>query len=140
MFHINKQTSYALLDIANLIGETQYVPLSVLVRKTQMPRRFLARISSNLVSVGILSSKEGKTGGYMLAKPLQKISLYEFLKVFESDLELVQCQVSGVKCQFERICGHQHFFQNQLTDILVKNLKKYTLADVFKNSNPIRKN
>ena len=131
MFSINKQTSYALLTIANLIDQKEYLPISDLIAQTKMPRRFLARVTAKLAKADILESKEGKTGGYILAKDLKEISLYEFLRVFEDDLKLVNCQKSDEKCCFKRICHHKDFFQNQLTDLLSKNLKSFTLADVF---------
>ena len=131
MFNINKQTDYALVTVANLRDQKELVPLSYLVKKTHMPPRFLARITAELVKNKILLSKEGKTGGYKLAKQPKDINLFDFLKIFENDFNVISCHVEKGLCQCRVSCHHKNFFQNNLSAIFVNQLKKITLEDVF---------
>ena len=131
MFNINKQTDYALVTIANLRGTKGFIPLSHLIEQTKMPRRFLARITADLVREGILISKEGKTGGYKLAKQPHEITLYDFLQIFEGDLKLVGCADSRHKCSCAESCYHNEFFKSSFSNVIIGQLKKWTLADVF---------
>jgi Rrf2 family protein len=80
MLVINKQTDYAILFISNLRQKKDFVPLSEIVEKTKLPQRFLARIAAQLVKNQIITSREGKVGGYKLSINLNKLSLYDFLR------------------------------------------------------------
>lgn len=131
MFSISKQTGYALITVASLEKETDFVALSILAEKTKMPLRFLARIAAELTHHGILLSKEGKSGGYKLLKKLDDISLYDFLKIFEKDLSLTCCEEASHTCECEPYCPHKDFFTNKLAKLLYKQLKNYSLAEVF---------
>ncbi|KKP70233.1 hypothetical protein A2X44_00805 [candidate division CPR3 bacterium GWF2_35_18] len=133
MFNITKQTDYALVAVANLRDKKELVPLSFLVEKTHMPRRFLARITAELVKNKILISKEGKTGGYRLAKEPKDIILYDFMSIFEKDLSVICCHIEKGVCKCKTSCHHKDFFQQNLSAIFVNQLKKITLEDVFKN-------
>ena len=132
MFSITKQTDYALVTIYQLRDRDEYVPLSELVEKTNMPKRFLARIAAELVKYNILESKEGKTGGYKLAQDPAKISLYEVLKIFEKDLDLISCNDGDNECVCSEACHHKDFLGNKLTTILKQHLKNVSVADTFK--------
>ena len=131
MFSIHKQTDYALLTIWRLIDRKTYVPLSELVKETGMPQRFLARITADLVRNNILKSKEGRSGGYLLAKSLNEISLYELLVLFEGDLEFVNCNSKDNNCVCSDKCGHKSFFCDKLKNILKGQLEEIMLDEVF---------
>ena len=131
MFSINKQSDYALITIYHLKDEENFVPLSYLIEKTHMPKRFLARITADLVRNGILLSKEGKSGGYKLAKNPDRMPLYDFLKIFEDDLSIVSCSDNGVTCECNHSCHHQKFFKKTLTGRLADELKSWTVEDTF---------
>lgn len=130
MFTINNKSDYALVLLGQLIKkEKDFVPLSKLVKKTQLPPRFVARIAADLVRHGILASKEGKIGGYKIVKKLSKVTLFEFLKVFEKDVYLVKCQNSKYHCDFKKVCNHNYSFSKKLTGIVTKELHRWTLGD-----------
>lgn len=134
MFTINNKSDYGLLILENLAQSTGYIPLSHLVEKTHLPQRFIARIAADLVRNGILESREGKIGGYKLAKRLDKVTLFDFLKIFEEDLHLVKCQMEQYVCNYKTICSHNAFFRKKLTTIVAKELNKWTLGDMIKKS------
>lgn len=133
MLSISKQTSYSLLLIYHLRDKSKLVSLEKLSKHANMPERYLARIAAELVKENVLISKEGRGGGYRLARKLKDINLYSFLKIFEKDIEIVNCQKKGVHCNWEKLCGHKSFFTNRISNIFIKQLKRYTLKDVFKD-------
>ena len=132
MLTINNKSDYGLLIVEKLHKQKEYIPLSKIVDNTKLPARFIARIAADLVRCGILESREGKIGGYKLAKNPDKITLYEFLKVFEEDMQLTKCQNPDYNCDFQTICNHNNFFRQKLTTILVHELNNWTLMDVIK--------
>ncbi len=128
---MNNKSDYGLLLIAELSSTGDFIPLSRLVEKTHLPQRFIARIASDLVKNGILKSKEGKIGGYKLAKDLRKVNFLEFLQVFEKDSFLVKCEDPSYQCNFESLCTHKLSFRKRINNILSRELHKWTLADIF---------
>lgn len=131
MFAISNKSDYGLLLVSRLSDKTDFISLSRLIEETRLPERFVARIASELVKGGILESREGKIGGYRLAKKLDTIPLSEFFKLFE-DTEMVKCLGPDYTCKYENICGHHSFFRGKLQSLLWKELDKWSLADIIK--------
>lgn len=132
MLKINKKSDYGLILLAFLKGKRSFVPLSQFIESTGLPQRFVARIASNLTKHGILKSREGKIGGYALAKKMAKISLYEYFSIFDP-FALTQCCRAEYSCPFRSFCQHNPFFKTVLSARFSDVLKHYTLADLFTN-------
>jgi len=131
MFTISSQSDYGLIILSSLIKKKDFVPLVDLVKDTKLPLRFLARIAAELAKNGLLESREGRSGGYKISDKIDKISLYEYLKIFESDVEICKCCKEDYKCEHIGICHHSGFLQNKLNKILIDNLKKIKLNELF---------
>lgn len=132
MLTLSKKSDYALIIISQLIGKKDFVPLSELIENTDLPRRFLARIAATLVSNKLLISREGRVGGYVLSPTIESISLHEFLCIFETHMDFVKClKKLKVHCKYEKICKHQVGIRTKLNDIVLQQLKKTKLVDLF---------
>lgn len=131
MFTMSNKSDYGLILLSQLKKEDKYVPMSVLVEKTDLPQRFIARIASDLVKHGVLKSKEGKVGGYKLAKTLDQVQFLDFLKIFEKNICIVKCNDEEYKCRYEKICMHKSYLNNFLVSVFKKQFKDVTLEDVF---------
>ena len=131
MLKISKQSDYGLLILTYLKNKNHLVPLSELVEKLKLPKRFIARIASILATNGLLVIKEGKTGVYQLSSKIKKTSLFDYLKIFESDLNLIQCEKDNYHCPWEDYCSHQNLFKDRLKKIFIKQLKNYRLSNVI---------
>jgi len=131
MLNITVQSDYGLLLVSQLKDKKDYVPLSDIFKKIDLPKRFIARIAAELVQANILESREGKVGGYRLAKKAKKLSLYDYLKIFEGDLAVTKCMVHGYKCPRDKSCLHKKFIRHTLSSILIRDLKKYKLLQIF---------
>jgi len=131
MLTITKQSDYALLFIAKLREKKDIVSLTQLVKETKLPQRFLARIAAELAKSKIVESKEGKVGGYRLVADLNKVSLYEFLKIFEKDVAVCKCTHNDYGCKYEKVCKHYHFLKDNLNKVVVSQLKNIKLNQLF---------
>lgn len=131
MLKLSKKSDYGLLIISKLLHTEEYVSLSKLVEHTKLPLRFLARISAVLAHNGILMSREGRVGGYKLGKRYPLLSVYDFLKVFESSLNMTGCQDKSGRCAFEHICKHKDSVQCKLQAVILEDLQKVKLSDLF---------
>ena len=131
MLAITKQSDYGLILISFVYKKKGLVKLSELIKETKLPQRFLARIAAELTKRSLLISKEGKSGGYIISSKVKKISLYEYLTIFENDVVVSSCVDDDFDCKFEKICNHKDFIKKRLNVILIKELKKIKLLQLI---------
>jgi len=132
MLSITKQSDYGLILISFVYKKNRLVKLSELIEETKLPKRFLARIAAELAKEGLLISKEGKSGGYLISPKIKTISLYDYLTIFENDVVVCSCLDESYQCKFEDICHHRSFIKKRLNTVLVQELKKIKLIQLIK--------
>lgn len=127
-FQLAKATEYAILLLVSL---NRQKPLSLrqISKQKQLPLKFLEKIAGQLKNKGLIISKEGVTGGYLLDKSTHEISLRDIIEAIEGKKGLVGC-IHGV-CSLEKNCFHKKIWQRlQLrleTDL--KNIKLTNLIE-----------
>lgn len=131
MFTISSQSDYGLIILSSLMKKNAYVSLTYVVKETDLPKRFLARIAGKLVNHDLLTSLEGRGGGYKVTDKVKNMTLYAYLKIFEKNLDVCKCCRQTYHCHFQHVCRHGSFFQNTLTGILSGQLKKIKLVQIF---------
>jgi len=85
MLAISKKTDYGLNFLIKLAHQNlgQPVTLTKITKTSKLPGPFLAKLAANLVKAGIIKSREGAGGGYLLAKNPDQITLREILSALE---------------------------------------------------------
>ena len=112
MYGISKKSKYglrALLVLAQHHGQGP-VLIADLARDARIPKKFLELILLELKNKGILASKKGKGGGYMLAREPMAISVGEVIRTLDGSLAPVPCVSQTAyrkcdECEDERTCG-----------------------------------
>ncbi|MDD3648303.1 MAG: Rrf2 family transcriptional regulator [Candidatus Dojkabacteria bacterium] len=132
MLVINKDTEYALLLIGHLADQDKFSSITDIVQKTRMPKRYLARIATELASSEILDSKEGVNGGFKLKRALSRISLYDVLSIFNKELEVVSCESHKYDCKFKDLCKHKGFFMIKFAGRMKRFLQTTYLDKVYR--------
>jgi len=99
----------ALLALADRDGE-EPMRIADLARAEQIPPKFLELILLGLKNNGILQSRKGKGGGYLLARDPSKIYLGQIVRMFDGPLAPVPCAsqtgyVPCADCRDEAVCG-----------------------------------
>lgn len=131
MLSITKQSDYGLILLSSAYKRKGLIKLSQLISETNLPQRFLARIAAELVKKGLLKSKEGKSGGYLISAKIKTISLYDYLRIFENDVIVSSCVDENFECKFDKICNHKDFIKKRLNVVLTKELKKIKLLQLI---------
>ncbi len=103
---ISKKTKYALKALGYLARHSTGDPIliSELAKEENIPRKFLEAILVALRKGGVLKSKIGKGGGYMLALPASSITIGKVVSILEGGFALVECLNDNVKVVCEE-CG-----------------------------------
>lgn len=69
-------------------------------RRHSIPHKFLEQILLDLKKAGILESRRGKTGGYVMLRPADTVSFGEVLRLFDGAIAPLPC----LSRQFYRRC------------------------------------
>lgn len=131
MFTISNSTDYALLLVSYISKKKNGASISAVVKDTKLPLRYISRIASTLSRENILQSKEGKNGGYMLKKPLNKILLKYFLSIFEGPILVTKCCDDHCNCSYKSICSHGSRLRKTLQKTFERSISKLTLKDIM---------
>ena len=116
-------------ELARLHGTGELAQIEHLAETEAVPANFLAQILLSLRDHGLISSRRGNRGGYVLARPPEEISLYDILMAVEG-----QClQLSG---NFQGRSGRRlKQVWEEISKVLVEKTKSYTL-DRLASKNP----
>lgn len=93
----------AMLEIASLPPGAPAATRDVGERQG-IPHVFLTKIISRLAQAGLLRAYRGASGGVMLARPADEISLREIIEAVEGPIRLNRCLISKDECAREADC------------------------------------
>jgi Rrf2 family protein len=132
---LSKKTQYAFQALMYLAekGKEKPVLIAEIAKKKKIPLKFLENILLDLKKAGILESKKGKGGGYLLAKNPKDVQLATVMRLLDGPISLVSCVSLYFyeKCRNcdEKTCG-LHNVMEQVRDANLKILERKTIADI----------
>lgn len=98
-------------------------------RLTGVPVAFLPQVMGDLVRAGLVQARQGRTGGYHIARPPAEISLLDVVEAVEGPSRRATCILRGGRCGSGGSCRvHDAFFAGQ--EALLSTLGATTLADL----------
>jgi Rrf2 family protein len=79
------KTDYALLALLDLASQPSREPVRTadIARRQQIPRKFLELILTGLKSAGLVESRRGADGGYLLARSPESLTVGEALRAMD---------------------------------------------------------
>ena len=117
----------AVLDLARHNGDRRKA--REIASEMDIPHRYLTQILANLVQQGVLTAVAGPTGGYVLARPPEDITLLEVVEAAEGSIGLEQCVLRGGPCSWENSCP-VHIPWARAQTALAEQLAATTFADM----------
>jgi Rrf2 family protein len=107
-----------------------------------IPKKFLESILLDLKRAGILGSKQGKGGGYLLRRAPSDVNLAEIVRLFDGAIAAVPCATFKFyerceECKDEETCSVRYAFM-QVRNATVEMLKGDTLEDMVKTETKLR--
>ncbi|WP_269716311.1 RrF2 family transcriptional regulator [Caulobacter sp. NIBR2454] len=89
---LSQKARYALRALVELSRvDPGQITASALAARADAPRKFLEAILLQLAREGVVVSKRGKFGGYVLARPAHQISFAEIIRIVDGPLALAPC-------------------------------------------------
>lgn len=134
-----KKGQYALRAIYELAKRDGQGPtkISAIAAAQAIPHRFLEVILHQLKGSGLVVSKRGFYGGYVLAKPPQEITVGDVLRYVQKELAGAQCVacVSQQECPFFGDCAFSSLWHKVKTAAF-QIYDDTTLQDLLDNERP----
>src|SRR5688572_16222854 len=136
MRSLSQKTKYALRALQYLAKARGKGPvlISTLAKAEQIPQKFLEAILLDLKNQGILQSKKGKGGGYLLLRAPSAVTLGEVIRLFDGPLAPLPC-VSEMafkkcdECPDVETCPTRSVMK-EVRDAMAAILDRTTLADL----------
>ena len=131
---LSKKSKYGLKALLVLADETGRGPVqaSELAERQGLPKKFLEAILLELKRHGLLQSKKGRGGGYVLSRRPGDITLGQIIRALNGPLALIPCvsQTAYMRCEEcmdEQTCGVR-LVMKEVRDATAHILDNTTLA------------
>ncbi len=118
----------AMLDLAFHNGE-QIVLLKDIAKREEISARYLENIMRILVSSGLVTSVQGRNGGFSLAKKPSDIKLSQIIQAVEGSIAPVFCVDNPKLCKRTPICITRDIWE-KLNKSMLEVLDSITLEDM----------
>jgi Rrf2 family protein len=135
---LTQKSKYALKALLALTREYQRGPVLILdlARTEGIPKKFLEIILLDLKNRGLLHSKKGPGGGYSLARPPERITVGEIIRITNGPLALLPCASLTAyqkcdDCTDEQACGVR-LIMKDVRDATARILDATTMADMLR--------
>ena len=133
---LSKRSKYAIKALLALADHERGEPVRIvdLANQEQIPPKFLELILLGLKNQGVLQSRKGKGGGYLLARDPADIYLGQIVRMFDGPLAPVPCAsqtayVACADCPDEAVCG-VHLAMKAVRDATAKVLDGTSIASL----------
>jgi Rrf2 family protein len=121
-----------LLDIA-LHQAQGAVNLGDIAQRQEISPKYLWQVVNPLKAGGVVRVTRGAKGGYVLAKPAERITLCEVLELLEGPVALVDCVSSQGDCDRTADCITREIWC-ELTATIQNALRGITLAEIVERA------
>jgi Rrf2 family protein len=114
------------------------VPLAEIAEHDGLPLAYLEHLVARLRKAGLVDSRRGSRGGYMLARPASEITMAEVVEALEGSIAPIECisqaPDGSIVCSRESDPGHvcpTKLLWTRVRFAIVRTLRETTLADLL---------
>lgn len=141
---LSKQTQYslrALYALTRAYGSRRLL-IEDISRQEGIPKKFLENILLKLKGYGLVGSKTGKGGGYLLSRDPASVTVGEVIRLVEGPLAPLPCaSVTAYRkceeCVDARFC-ETRLVMREVRDAVAQILDSTTLSDVCRRADTAR--
>jgi len=136
---ISQKTKYALKALLTLADEAarpkpEALTIEEIARRSQAPKRFLEHILLDLRNTGIIDSRRGRSGGYLLVRDPATVSIGALLRQVDGPIAPLPCLSRTAyarceDCEDEATCRVRRTFSQVFYAYLLL-IESLTLADL----------
>ena len=139
--NLSQKCQYAirsLLELAKVYGQGP-VRISTIAQRQSIPQRFLENILNELKSSGLVASRRGIQGGYLLAEDPKTITVGRIIRMIDGSMDPVKCIGDGkaADCPLKGSCSLIHLW-NRAKDAVEEVYDSTTFGDLLEEEKLLR--
>lgn len=130
---VRRKTDYGIRLLLELSRSDHVAtPCWQLAKACGTPKSFTYKVLRKLASAGLVSSLEGRPGGFKLTKKPRAISLYQIVDLLQGPISVSRCVLDSAACDRGPNCPVSRRWST-LEKSVIGFLKRTTLADLLKS-------
>ncbi len=131
--NVSKKAEYAIKAVISIARYSQNKPLQIgeISKSESIPVKFLEQILLILKNNGLLNSKRGANGGYLLAMSSNDISIGMIIEIIDGPFHPLGSETENNLSEGLKKCF------NDLIEMYNNHLNKFTIQDVLENEKNI---
>lgn len=128
---LSTKSRYGARILLELSRQPAKIPLQVgeISRRQEIPVKYLEQLIRVLKKAEMVNSVRGPKGGHLMARPAEKITLGEVVRIFEGQSDLVACVSDPGICKMADDCRVRDVWKDA-TAALYSILDNTTIADL----------
>ncbi|MGI5979028.1 MAG: RrF2 family transcriptional regulator [Oscillospiraceae bacterium] len=132
---ITRETDYAIRVVRALHRGGQLSAREIAEREN-MQQAITYKMLRKLYKAGVVESRRGVEGGYILTRPIDKLYLYDLFDALNEEMLLTECLEPGYNCanNQEGTCA-VHRELSRIQKIIEAEMKRHPLSELLKAAN-----
>jgi Rrf2 family protein len=114
IMQVSRKVDYALravIHLADAEAAERICSVGEISSKERIPRQFLEKIVQELIHKGLVRSRRGPRGGYVLARPADKMTFRDVIEAVEGPIALNNCTGDHADCSLIGACGMERIWR-----------------------------
>ncbi|MBI1912402.1 MAG: Rrf2 family transcriptional regulator [Deltaproteobacteria bacterium] len=140
MLQITRDGEYAVRAVLFLASqpEGKISLINEISEAQEVPKSYLSKIMQHLTRSGLVKSRRGAKGGFVIGRPADTITLRETIEAVEGPIFLNVCLIKKGECHRDVFCP-VHPVWKEAQKRLFEVLDSKTMADLVKDASEIEK-
>ena len=128
----------ALIDLAQY-SEIEPVSINSIATRQGISERYLEQLMTLMKKAGLIKSIRGASGGYVLAKEIEEISVGDVLRALEGNLQPVECAAFSQddSCEASGVCVTKYVWQ-RINESINKTVDEISLKQLVEESKNVK--
>ena len=137
MLQLTARGNYGILALFYIAQHArgQFISIDEISAQSGIPKPYLGKILQDFCRGGILLSRRGSGGGFMLSRAPELISLRDIIEVIEGKIYMVNCLIDAAQCGQAETCPISPIW-GEIQKFIMGIIANITLDDIL---NPAKK-
>src|SRR5438445_1113718 len=132
IMQVSRKIDYALRAVIHLANEeasARACSLGEIAERERVPRQFLEKIVQEVIHKGLVLSRRGPHGGYVLARPADRMTFRDVIEAVEGPISINVCVGEHADCSLLGTCGMERVWREGQRRVM-ELFEKTTIASV----------
>ena len=129
---VSRKVDYALRAVIHLANEEtkdRACTVAEIAARERIPRQFLEKIVQQLIHKGLVRSRRGPRGGYVLGRSADAVTFRDVIEAVEGPISLNVCTSEHADCSLLGTCGMERVWREGQRRVM-ELFENTTIADV----------